>query len=162
MNNEKLQKLQANVRIGGKGTPRRKKKAVHKVNATDDKRLQQTLKKLALNTIPGIEEVNLFKDDGSVIQFANNPKVQASINANTYVVSGQAETKKLQDLLPSLLGQLGGGAEGGLDLKKIAATLGQNAGAATPEGGAAEATPAASTASKDDDVPELVENFETS
>ncbi len=27
----------------------------------DDKRLQNTLKRLGVNTIPGIEEVNLFK-----------------------------------------------------------------------------------------------------
>ena len=43
--------------------------------------------------------MNLFKEDGTVIHFAA-PKVQASIAANTYVVSGNAETKKLQDLLP--------------------------------------------------------------
>ena len=43
----------------------------------DDKRLTQTLKRLGLNTIPDIEEVNLFKDDGSVIHL-KNPKVQAN------------------------------------------------------------------------------------
>ena len=48
----------------------RKKKAVHKTNSTDDKRLQNTLKRLSVNTIPGIEEVNIFKDD-SVIHFTN-------------------------------------------------------------------------------------------
>ena len=35
------------------------------------------------------------------------PQVQASIAANTYVISGQAETKRLQDLLPGILNQLG-------------------------------------------------------
>lgn len=38
-----------------------KKKAVHKTTTTDDKRLQNTLKRLSVNTIPGIEEVS----DGS-------------------------------------------------------------------------------------------------
>lgn len=38
-------------------TPCRKKKAVHKTTSTDDKRLQNTLKRLGVNTIPGIEEV---------------------------------------------------------------------------------------------------------
>ena len=33
--------------------------------------------------------------------------MQASIAANTYVVSGHAETKKLQDLLPGIINQLG-------------------------------------------------------
>ena len=41
---------------------------------TDDKKLQSQLKKLSINPIPGIEEVNMFKDDGSVIHFTN-PKV---------------------------------------------------------------------------------------
>ena len=67
MNQEKLLKLQSGVRIGGKGTPRRKKKAVHKTATTDDKKLQNTLKKLSVNSIPGIEEVNMIKDDGTVI-----------------------------------------------------------------------------------------------
>ncbi len=48
----------------------RKKKAVHKTTTTDDKRLQSTLKRLGVNTIPGIEEVNIFKDD-TVIHFVN-------------------------------------------------------------------------------------------
>ena len=48
-------------------------------------------------TMQEVEEVNLFKDDGTVIHF-DNPKVQASIEASTYVVSGNANTKKLQDM----------------------------------------------------------------
>lgn len=49
---------------------RRKKKAVHKTSGTDDKRLQSTLKRLGVNTIPGIEEVNIFIND-DVIHFTN-------------------------------------------------------------------------------------------
>ncbi|KAJ8270147.1 hypothetical protein GJAV_G00110880 [Gymnothorax javanicus] len=73
MNQEKLAKLQAQVRIGGKGTARRKKKVVHRTATADDKKLQSSLKKLAVNNIAGIEEVNMIKDDGTVIHF-NNPK----------------------------------------------------------------------------------------
>jgi hypothetical protein len=54
----------------------RKKKAVHKTTSTDDKRLQNTLKRLGVNTIPGIEEVNIFKDDQEVVHFVN-PKGEA-------------------------------------------------------------------------------------
>jgi len=72
---------------------RRKRKAVRKNATHDDKRLKNTLNKLNVRDIPAIEEVNLFKKDGIVIHFAS-PKVQASIAANTYVVSGNAETKK--------------------------------------------------------------------
>ena len=48
----------------------RKHKAPHKSTTTDDKRLQSTLKRLGVNTIPGIEEVNIFKDE-NVINFSN-------------------------------------------------------------------------------------------
>lgn len=101
MNAERLSKMQSQVRIGGKGTQRRKKKVVHKTN-TDDKKLQNSLKKLAVNAIPGIEEVHMIKDDGHVIHF-NNPKVQASLPANTFAITGHAETKPVTDLVPRIL-----------------------------------------------------------
>lgn len=48
---------------------------VHKTT-TDDKKLQSNLKKLGVNNIPGIEEVNMMKEDGNVIHFTN-PKGKA-------------------------------------------------------------------------------------
>jgi len=48
----------------------RKKKAMHKSVSNDDKRLQSVLKKMGMNTIPGIQEVNIFHSD-SVTQFVN-------------------------------------------------------------------------------------------
>ena len=56
---------------------------MHRTATTDDKRLQSSLKKLSVNTIPGIEEVNMIKDDGTVIHF-NNPKVKSWINLENY------------------------------------------------------------------------------
>lgn len=94
MNAEKLKKLQAQVRIGGKGTPRRKKKVVHQTPGTDDKKLQSVLKKIAVNPIPGIEEVNMIKNDGTVIHF-NNPKAQASLAANTFAITGHGDQKQV-------------------------------------------------------------------
>eukprot|EP00899_Mesostigma_viride_P023694 jgi/Mesvir1/4509/Mv03788-RA.1 len=150
MNIEKLQKMAGAVRTGGKGSVRRKKKAVHKTTTTDDKRLQNTLKRLGVNTIPGIEEVNIFKDD-TVIHFTN-PKVQASISANTYVVSGNSQTKKLEDLLPGILNQLAAGGDNLQQLKKIAQQFqSQAAGGDGAHTGGDD---------NDDDVPDLVENFE--
>ncbi|EKX35380.1 hypothetical protein GUITHDRAFT_155498 [Guillardia theta CCMP2712] len=141
---EKLAKLMASVRTGGKGSVRRKKKAVHKTATTDDKRLQNTLKRLGVNNIPGIEEVNLFRDNGTVIHFKNPKQVQASIGANTYVISGTAENKKLQDLLPGIINQLG--PDNLENLKMIAEQFSGKAGEAAAGG--------------DDDVPEIVEDFE--
>lgn len=77
------------------GTPRRKKKVVHQTAATDDKKLHSTLKKLACNPIAGIEEVNLFKNDGSVIHF-NNPRTQASLQSNVFAISGHSESKSVR------------------------------------------------------------------
>lgn len=150
MNVERLQKMAGVVRTGGKGTVRRKKKAVHKTTSTDDKRLQSTLKRLGVNTIPGIEEVLLINNDGSALQF-NNPKVQASIAANTYVVSGASQPKRAQDVMASMLAGMGGMA----GLQQMMGGMGGAGGmpAFNPEGAADEPD-------DDDDVPELVESFE--
>ena len=97
----------ATTSTGGKGSVRRKKKvASRSAAAQSDAKLGTTLKKLNATNIPGIEEVNLFKEDGKVIHF-QNPKVQAAIAANTYVISGPSEEKALQELLPSIVSQLG-------------------------------------------------------
>ncbi|KAF7273140.1 bicaudal [Rhynchophorus ferrugineus] len=145
MNSEKLKKLQSQVRIGGKGTPRRKKKVVHSTQATDDKKLQSSLKKLSVNTIPGIEEVNMIKEDGSVIHF-NNPKTQASLAANTFAITGHGENKQITDMLPGILNQLG--PEGITQLKRLANSV-ANA------GGVGKIVP-----EDEEDVPDLVENFD--
>ena len=58
------------VAFSGKGTPRRKVKRAPARSGTDDKKLQQTLKKLNVQPIQAIEEVNMFKSDGNVIHFA--------------------------------------------------------------------------------------------
>ena len=62
----------------GKGTPRRKVKKVHKSAGTDDKKLQTSLKKLNVQPIQAIEEVNMFKSDGNVIHFSA-PKGEFSL-----------------------------------------------------------------------------------
>ncbi|XP_020354148.2 transcription factor BTF3 homolog 4-like isoform X1 [Oncorhynchus kisutch] len=150
MNQEKLAKLQAQVRIGGKGSARRKKKVVHRTATADDKKLQSSLKKLAVNNIAGIEEVNMIKDDGSVIHF-NNPKVQASLSANTFAITGHAETKQLTEMLPGILSQLG--ADSLTSLRKLAEQF--------PRQVLDSKTPKAEDIEEeDDDVPDLVENFD--
>ena len=87
MNQEKLSKLQAQVLTSGKGTAHRKKKVVPRTATADDIKLQFSLKKLGVNNISGIEEVNMFTNQGTVIHF-NNPKIQASLPANTFTITG--------------------------------------------------------------------------
>ena len=38
--------------------------------AQDDKKLQGALKKLNVQPIPGVEEVNMFREDGNVLHFS--------------------------------------------------------------------------------------------
>mmetsp|Transcript_5457 Transcript_5457/g.12872 ORF Transcript_5457/g.12872 Transcript_5457/m.12872 type:complete len:166 (+) Transcript_5457:299-796(+) len=139
----------ATTSTGGKGSVRRKKKvASRSAAAQSDAKLGTTLKKLGATNIPGIEEVNLFKEDGKVIHFVN-PKVQASIGANTYIISGPSETKPLQELLPSIVSQLG--MDNLSQLQSMAAQAGVAPGGVPP----------AAADDDDDDVPDLVEgNFE--
>ena len=147
MNDQKLAKLKTN-RIGGKGTVRRKKKVQPKRKGGDTKALQATLKRLQVNQIPGIEEVNFFLEDGSVQHFVQ-PKVQANVSANTYVVTGSSENKQVQDLLPGIIHQLG--AQGIEDLKKVAASMKGDLGAGDDD---------IPDLADDDDVPDLVGNFD--
>jgi len=131
--------------IGGKGTMRRKKRTVRKKDTQDDKRLQAALKRLSVANIPAIEEVNLFrKGDDTVIHF-NQPRVQASIAANTYVVSGNCETKKVMEMIPNILPQLG--PDNLENLKDMATQIQKLQNEAA--GGVDD---------DDDEVPDLVEN----
>merc|ERR1712060_660962 len=133
------------VRTGGKGTARRTKIAKHQNHAADDKQLQAQLKRLGVNNIPGIEEVNMFMENGSVVHFSA-PKVQASVAANIYVITGHAENKRLEELLPGIINQLG--PDNLVNLKRIA------------EGYAASGGGAAPNADADEDIPDIGENFE--
>ena len=87
----------------------------------------------------------MIKDDGTVIHF-NNPKVQASLTANTFAITGHAESKRITELVPGILSQLR--ADNFTHLKQLA-----NLGGA----GGVENIP---EEEGDDDVPDLVENFD--
>lgn len=151
MNPEKLKQLQEQVRIGGKGSARRKKKVVHRSNTTDDKKLQSSLKKLGVNAIPGIEEVNLIRDDGNVIHF-NNPKVQASVTANTFAIMGHPEVKTIAELLPSIISQLGPDDLASVKKQMVAARK---------EAGDLEGIRSEEIEElEDDEMPTLVDNFD--
>ena len=67
-------------------------------------------------------------------------QVQASPNANTFAISGNAQVKQISEMLPSIVSQMG--PEGFASLRKMAM-----------QGAEAEAA-------KKDDVPELEGDFE--
>lgn len=70
----------------------------------------------------------MIKDDGTVIHF-NNPKVQASLSANTFAITGHAETKQLTEMLPGILSQLG--ADSLTSLRKLAEQFPRQGGGTT-------------------------------
>jgi NAC domain. len=104
---------------------------------------------MGTQTISEIEEVNMFKDDGNIIHF-DNPKVSASIASNTFIIDGKAQDKELFELVPGIINQLG--PESIASLKKLAEAAQSEVAAAGGEVPAAE--------EKDDEIPELVENFD--
>ncbi|EEY15951.1 nascent polypeptide-associated complex subunit beta [Verticillium alfalfae VaMs.102] len=150
---ERLKKLGAVARTGCKLTcfeqghpPKDAEACVAGRSAGDDKKLQASLKKLNVQPIQAIEEVNMFKSDGNVIHFAA-PKVHAAVPANTFAVYGNGEDKELTELVPGILNQLG--PDSLASLRKLAESY-QNMQKGEKDG-------------DEDDIPDLVEgeNFES-
>ena len=92
MDTEKIARLQALARTGGKGTPRRKVVKQAKPTAQDDKKVTSTLKKLGTQPMANVEEVNMFKEDGKVLHFSA-PKVQAAVGSNLFSINGRGQDK---------------------------------------------------------------------
>lgn len=63
-------KFAGNNQLGGKGTQRRTKKVVtQKTEVNVDKKFNATIKKFGMQPLSDIDEVNMFKDDNTVIHF---------------------------------------------------------------------------------------------
>ena len=96
-----------------------------------------------MQSLQDIDEVNMFKDDNTVIHL-KRPQTQFSVRENLLVVAGTPETKELKDMMPDILKQVG--PQQYLFLKaQLDAVGGAGAAAAKDD---------------DDDVPELVGTFE--
>ena len=65
------EKFGEGARTGGKGTQRRKKKTVHHTQLNDDKKLKTIIKKFNVHPLSDITDVNMFKDDGTILHFKN-------------------------------------------------------------------------------------------
>jgi nascent polypeptide-associated complex subunit beta len=59
-----------------------------------------------MQSLQDIEEVNMFKDDNTVVHL-KKPATQFSVRENLLVVAGNAETKNLADMMPDILKQVG-------------------------------------------------------
>ena len=132
------------TKVGGKGGARRTKKVHKKENANEDKKLKQQLKKFNVQSLPDIDEVNFFKDDGTVMNF-KRPAVDFSVRDHLLVVSGNPDTKDIESMLPDILRQVG--PEQAAKLKDV---VKKDDGAKTVE----------VKEEDEDDIPQLVGTFE--
>jgi len=92
----------------------------------------------------------MFQEDGNVLHFTA-PRVHAALPNNTLAVYGTGHVKELTELVPGILNQLG--PDSLASLRKLAesyqAIQSQNANGKAP-----------AVEDDDDDVPDLVENFD--
>ncbi len=101
------EKFGGETQIGGKGTQRRKKPVKHRANKVEvDKKIEAVAKKAQSRKLNEITEVNIFKDDNTVIQF-KKPTVEYSFKEKVSFVSGVHENKNLKEVFTNLIKQLG-------------------------------------------------------
>lgn len=128
---------------------------------------------MGVNQIPHIAEVVMFCEDGTVVRM-DQPKLQASIQANTFVISGASKRQPLSECMADVAPMMGADnasrqlqtpefqqqmasmsdGAGGVDMAKLREAMAAAGGAA----GAPGAT--VTEEDDDDDVPDLVDNFE--
>ncbi|KAI7696119.1 hypothetical protein SSS_02022 [Sarcoptes scabiei] len=105
----------------------------------------------------------MFKDDGTVIHF-NNPKVQAALSSNTFAITGQAENKKVTDMMPGILNQMRPDNLNRLNnlAELLANTVAREQGgdANSAANGLEKLDKMEKNLDEDDDVPQLVQNFD--
>ena len=104
---KKMAEKFGNTQIGGKGTQRRKHEAKKRGNKVEaDKKIEAIAKKAQAKKLNDINEINIFKDDNTVIHF-KKPILEYSFKEKVSFVSGIHETKNIKELLPAIIKQLG-------------------------------------------------------
>jgi nascent polypeptide-associated complex subunit beta len=89
---KKMEEKFGNLKLGGKGTQKRKKIVVHKSAAVQDKKITAIAKKANAKHIGEVFEINVFKDDNSILNF-KKPKVEYSHKEKISFVTGVPENK---------------------------------------------------------------------
>ena len=137
---KRFAEMYGQTQIGGKGTEKRKHPVKHRGNKVEvDKKIEAVAKKSQARKLNEVVEVNIFKDDNTVIQF-KKPTVEYSFKEKVTFISGTHETKNLKEVFTSLVKQLGP--------KQLAFVK------------EATETKAKNEKEKIDEAPELVEDFE--
>lgn len=90
---KKMEEKFGNIKLGGKGTQKRKKLVVHKASAQQDKKVVNLAKKSGAKNIGETAEINVFKDDNTVLHF-RKPKIEYSVKERITFVTGTPEDKR--------------------------------------------------------------------
>lgn len=90
---KKMEAKFGNIKLGGKGTEKRKKLVVHKASAVQDKKISAFAKKSGAKAIGETLEINVFKDDNSVLHF-KKPKIEYSVKERITFITGAPESKR--------------------------------------------------------------------
>ncbi|XP_017055543.1 uncharacterized protein LOC108097629 [Drosophila ficusphila] len=88
MDLKKLKNIENSVRIGGKGSVRRKFKYIQKSAAAVEKRLAAAIGNLSLYQYPGIHEISFQMSDSSEINVIG-PKAEGSVASNVFLFTSQ-------------------------------------------------------------------------
>ncbi len=119
---KKFGELYANIKLGGKGqwaliifqVPRKERRQFStRVTRNKIRKLAVQLKNPVINILTieakklnDIQEVNIFKNDNTVIHF-KKPAFEYSMKEKVSFVTGAHENKHIKDLLPNIIKQLG-------------------------------------------------------
>merc|ERR1719409_2358703 len=114
----------------------------------EDKGLNKVVARFDPKPIPEIEEVNMSREDASVLHM-RKPQVKYAFKEQLLVLNGNVETKTLKSMMPDILKQVGPKEFG--HLTELIQGM---------QGGAAGAKPEGDEEDDDDQPPELVGTFE--
>ena len=89
---KKMAEKFGNLKLGGKGTEKRKKQVVHKSTAVQDKKIGAIAKKANAKNIGETQEINIFRDDNTVVHF-KKPKLEYSLKEKVSFITGHSEVK---------------------------------------------------------------------
>ena len=95
---KKMEEKFGNLKLGGKGSQKRKKIVVHKQTAVQDKKIVAIAKKSGAKNIGETAEINVFKDDNTVLHFTK-PKLEYSVKEKVTFVTGVPETKRKKNII---------------------------------------------------------------
>ncbi|SOV19010.1 basic transcription factor 3b, putative [Plasmodium sp. gorilla clade G2] len=150
------EKMGGNLRqIGGKGSARRKIKKVHKNSISNEKKINIILKKIGASYFGDVDEICIYRTGDTFLEF-KRPKLCASLQSNTYIVTGKFNEQKID------INKLFEGLKGNKNLDmNLLEKIKNDPNIKNILNKEAEDTPKREDEEEEaNDIPDLVENFE--